>query len=161
MIHIGTVTNNERKKNRDSDENQRILSCEITSPDDVQSVELSNVSGEDNNPLNEDTVLIIPITDAYKLGILIDDGVAPDGSILKGEKLLYSRDSSGAVKAKIAFKNNGDLIFNDGAGFAVEFDQLKIAFNQLKTDLDTALTALTLPLSTANIDPAKVAKVKL
>ena len=164
---IGTVVNNQTSKNRDSEENQRLLSCEIEA-DSVQTVELSNVSGEDNNPLNGDTVLIINVSDAYKLGILIDDGVAPDGSINKGEKLLYSRDSSGAVKAKVALKNNGEIILNDGGDFAVKFNELKAAFDQLKADFNAHVhptgspnTGTPTVPSTANMDSSKVEKVRL
>lgn len=167
---IGTVTNNETRKNRDSEESQRLLSCEIEA-DSVQTVELSNVSGEDTNPLNGDTVLVININDAYKLGILIDDGIAPDGSINKGEKLLYSRDSSGAVMAKVALKNDGQIILNDGADFAVAFEKLKIEFEELKNKFNAHVhtgvtsgpssTGTTPQQSVANIDNVKVEKVRL
>jgi len=158
---IANIKNLEIRKNRDSGADQRMLSCEMTSPDDVQSVELSNTSGEDNNPLNDDVVLVLSITDAYKIGLLIDDGVSPDSSIERGEKLIYSRDSSNSVMAKIAFKKDGQIIMNGGTDYAVAFGQLKVAFDQLKLELNSALSALSLPLSSADIDPAKVEKVRL
>jgi len=168
MIHIGTVTNNETKKNRDSDENQRVLACEITSSDDVQSIELSNTSGEDTNPLAGDTVLVIPIEDAYKMGILIDDGIAPEDDLDKGEKELYSRSDEVTKAATLRFRKNGELVLNKGIDYAVKFNELKTAFNQLQNDFDVHIhpegspnTGAPTNPSSADIDPAKVEKVRL
>lgn len=167
---IGTVNNSQISRNRDSEQDQRLLSTEVVA-DSTQTVELSNTSGVDNNPMDGDTVLIINVADAYRLGILIDDGVAPDPNIKRGEKKIYSRDSTGRVSATIALKRDGKIILNEGSDFAVAFNALRTEFNELKNKFNSHVhtgvssggssTGPTPQQSIANIDNAKVEKVIL
>lgn len=165
MIELATVKNNELKKNRDSDDNNRVLACEISSPDDVQSIELANISGEDTNPLPEDFVLVISISEAYKMGILVDDGIAPAQDLESGEKELYSRSDATTKAAKLRLRKNGDLRFNDGIDYAVKFNELQISFNELQAKFNAhvhnALGAPTATPSVADISTSKVEKVRL
>lgn len=80
-----------------------------------------------------------------------------DESIEKGEMLIYSYGSNGAVVGKILIKINGDIEIDSGgatfnilsggnveingnADSAVAFTDLKTAFDQLKTDLNNFIT---------------------
>jgi len=167
---LGTIKGSEVRKFRDSTSNSRMLSAEITSPKDVQSVELIMGQGEDINPEDDDVVVIIKISDAYKMGLLVDDGIEPDTSIEKGERELYSKQN-GTRKAKIRLNKNSEIILNGGIDFAVSFNELKIQMDQLKTDLlahvhpgVTSGASSTGPSATAfsvNVDNTKVEKVRL
>jgi len=167
---LGTITGSEIKKNRDSDSNSRILGAEISSPEDIQTVELITGPGEDFSPEDKDVVLIISLGSAYKMGLIIDDQIVPDPSIEKGEKEIYSK-LNGAKKAKIRLNKDSEIILNDGVDFAVSFNELKTQVDQLRTDLNahvhTGITAgganSGVPLSpfTVSVDGTKVEKVKL
>lgn len=166
---IGKVTGREVIKNRDGKNDRLMLQVEITDKDDIQTVELRNQYGEDNNPVNGSQVIIIDIGTAFKLAIAAEDGITP--SMNPGEKKIYSV-SGGAIAAFINFLADGIFEINGNADFAVAFDDLKIAFDQLKSDFDshthlytpgsgTPTQTGTPPASTADIDPAKVNTVKL
>lgn len=164
---LGTIKGSEIRKNRDSNSNSRILNAEISSREDVQTVELINGQGEDFNPEDEDVVLIISLGDAYKIGLLIDDGIEPDASILPGEKEFYSK-SSGVKKAKLKLNKDSEVVLNDGVDFAVAFNKLKTEFNELQAKFNLHVHLLagvptdpTLQLSTANIDNTKIEKVRI
>ena len=105
--------------------------------------------------------------------------------IQKGETLVYSYDSSGILKAKLLFNASGELVLNDGTDYAIKYNELKTAFDQLKSDFNNLITAynahihpvpgvlagtVTVPSSvtvstgtpsTADMSSSKVAKVRL
>jgi len=128
---------------------------------------LYGASGDDSPPLPEDRVLIIEKTGSgsYAVcGILsVSQGANP------GEKILYSRDSNGTIKSTIKLLSTGILELNGNSDFAVAFNDLKIGFDQLKSDYNlhshaTAATGPPVPpsiISTASIDASKVSGVKL
>ena len=62
-----------------------------------------------------------------------------------GETKLYSTDSDGAEQATVIGKADGILEVNGDADFAVAFNDLKVAFDQLKSDHDAFLTPFTAP----------------
>jgi hypothetical protein len=95
------------------------------------------------------------------------DVAAPDNP---GETKLYSTDADGAEKSAHVLTSDGKHVFNKGEDFAVRFNALQTAFNQLKADHDahthpvpgvvlggpgTSSSAPT-AASTANIADAKV-----
>lgn len=169
MNRIGKVTGREVIKNRDGQNDRLMLQVEITDSDDIQTVELRNQYGEDNNPVNGSQVLIIDMGSAFKVAIAAEDGITP--SMNPGEKKIYSV-SGAAIAAFINFLASGILEINGNSDFAVAFNDLKIAFDQLKSDFDNHTHLYTPgagtptqtgipPASTADIDPAKVDTVKL
>lgn len=167
---LGTIKGSEITKNRDSDSNIRLLNAELSSPEDIQSVELATESGVDFVPENEDVALVIPLSEAYKLGLIIDDQVAPDPALLPGEKEIYSK-VAGAKLAKIKLDKFGNIILNGGIDFAVQFTALKAKFDSLQAQLiaHTHLGVTTGPGTSGvsatvfdvDISAAKVDKVKL
>lgn len=90
--------------------------------------------------------------------------------IQKGETLIFSYDSSGVIKGKILINAAGEIVVNDGTDFAVKYNALKTAFDQLKSDFDahthggvtsgSSSTSTTTP-STADMTNAKAGKVKI
>lgn len=137
MIRTGKITGSEVKKNRDGVGNRRLLQVEISDPDDIQTVELMASAGEDVNPPVGNRVLILDVGAAYKIAIAADDGIEP--SMDEGEKKLYSIDG-GAISAFINLLNTGILELNGNADFAVRFNALQTAFDQLVTDFNNLVT---------------------
>lgn len=167
---LGTIKGSRIGKNRDSQENSRLLNAEITSPNDIQTVELITESGTDFNPEDDDVVLVISLGDAFKMGLIVDDQIEPDGSIEKGEKEIFSK-ADGQKLAKLKLDKDGQVILNDGADFAVKFNELKAQVDQLKIELDSHIhTGVTSGGSTSgtpatpftiNVDNTKAEKVRL
>ena len=167
---LGTIKGQRIDKNRDAEDDSRLLDCELSSIEDVQTVELMVPSGEDFSPQNEDVVLIIQISDAYKLGILVDDQVAPDESNLSGEKEIYSKDGSTKL-ARLKLNKDGQVILNQGTDFAVLYNELKTQIDKLKSDLlahvhpgvtaGGASTGVSITVFDVNVDNAKAEKVRI
>jgi len=168
-IRLGTVTGRSTAKNRDGEGNRLLLQVEMSNADDVQTIEMINAPGEDSNPPKGSQVLIVDLGSAFKAAIAADDGVAP--SMAEGEKKLYSI-SAGAVVAFINLLASGELELNGNADFAVRYNALETAFNQLQADFDAHTHLYTPgagtptqtgapPASTADITGAKVDTVKV
>ena len=128
-------------------------------------------SGDDSPALPDDRLALMKIDGAgnwVAVGVLVLSQGAE-----AGEKILYSRDSAGAIKATVKMLKDGVIELNGNADFAVAFNDLKTEFNELKTvvnshthvyipgTLTPVPTATALPQSAADIDQAKVAEVKL
>jgi hypothetical protein len=146
---IGVITNTEIRKNRDGLGNRIMLQVELNDGDDIQTVELMTVAGEDFHPPKGTKVFVTEVGAAYKIAIAGDDGIEP--STAEGEKKIYSL-SSGAIAAIIHWMEDGQLVLNNGAGTAVEFARLKTAFDQLKSDFDKHTHAVNKLLPTAFLD---------
>lgn len=186
-IGIGTVKNVTVAKNRDGENNVRLLDVELSDADDIQTTELYTQAGEDYNPPKESKVFVLSVGAAWKIAIACDDGIEP--AVAEGEREIYS-SSGGSKQATIYLKNDGTIVItgtsveiNGDADFAVAFDDLKTGFDTLKTQINTFITAynghahayLPGPLAstntatplpagvaaTATIDGAKVPTVKL
>jgi hypothetical protein len=172
----GIVKDFKIEKNRDADKKTIMLQVELDDTDDVQSVELINASGVDYNPPSGSQVIILDLGPAWKVAIASDDNVEPDTD--PGDYEIYSSDAAG--EAKLSFvKCTRDGVkklvkINGDADFAVRFNELETAFNQLKSDYDAHTHQYTTPLhpstpgptgtppaSTADISPAKVEDVLL
>ena len=117
---IGNITGTSVEKNRDGENEVRMIQATIYTDDNAESVQLARPHGEDTNPNNDSKILVISVGDAYKIGILLDDGITP--SMQQGEKKIYSVDA-GAIKAYINFMKNGNLELNGNSkGVAREDD---------------------------------------
>ena len=170
MIRIGTITGREVAKNRDGESNRLMLQVQISDSDDIQTVELLNAQGEDNNPIDGAQVVIVDLGSAFKVAIATNDGIAP--SMTVGEKKVYSIDGAGDISAFINYLSNGIIELNGNDDFAVRFSALEAAFNQLKDDVDahthlytpgagTPTQTGTPPASTADISGAKIDNIKV
>ena len=163
-MEIGIVKGFEKRKNKDSERIQVLLTVEITDVEDVQTVELMNDDGVDSIPVNEARVLIGDIGIAYKIAFAVDD-LIPNQILNAGEKKIYSSDGDGNILNFISFLENR-IEINGNNDFAVRFTALDTAFQQLITDINAALgtktdgsgTAgtLTLDISGAKVDTVKI-----
>ena len=140
MIRTGIVTGREFKKNRDGGNVRLLLQVQITDADDLQTVEYMAAPGEDSNPPDGATVLIIDAGRAYKIAIAADDNIEP--SMLEGEKKLSSI-SAGAIAAFINFLQSGIVEINGNNDFAVRFNELQSAFDEFKDDFNQLVTDYT------------------
>lgn len=141
-VQIGTVTSAEVRENRDDEKKSLLLTCELSQEGDDQTVERYGQSGEDYNPPNDSTVIVLAAGTSWKIAVACDDGI--ESITEPGERQLYSSDS-GTKKATVYFKKDGKLQLQDGLGtadFAVRFLELEAAYNQLKADHDAAMSVL-------------------
>jgi hypothetical protein len=159
-VKTGTIRGREVTKNRDGSNDRLMLQVEMSSPDDIQTVEYVSLPGQDENPINGSKVYVIEVGSSYKIGIGVDDGITPDMDT--GEKRLYSLDDAGAIQAFIKLLKSGIIHINGSADFAIRF-------NALDTALQAMLTALNADIvvaggagsTTLDISGAKVDEVKL
>ena len=136
-MRTGIVTGREFKKNRDGVNVRLMLQVQVTDSDDIQTVEYMAFPGEDSNPPDGSKVLIADVGLAYKIAIAADDNVEP--SMLEGEKKLYSIDA-GAISAFINLLQGGIIELNGNSDFAVRFNALKTAFDELRADFNSFIT---------------------
>jgi hypothetical protein len=167
-INLGTIVGSEIVENMDGESPSRMLECEISSAEDVQSIEQINKNGEQTNPRNDANVVIIEISNTWKIAVAIDDLVEPDASLDKGEKKIYALDSGNNIVASILLKNDGDIQLNGGTDWAVQFTAMKAAFDQFVTDFDDhthpapgGATGVPVAPTTADMAGAKVDDVRL
>jgi phage gp45-like len=167
MIKVGTVTGREIRPNIDGSKDVLLLQVEITDPEDIQTVEVIGHAGEDSNPPDGSTVLIVKVGNAWKLAPAVNDGIEPDASLTPGEKKVYSSDG-GTIKSFIKWLKNklvlsGDVIeVNGSADFAVRLNALNTALQTMLTSLNADIvTAGGSGTTTLDISGAKVDTVKL
>lgn len=110
-MRIGRITDSKIGKNKDGDKNVRLLTVEISDPDDLQTVELINDAGEDNNPPIDSNVIILNLGDSWPVAVAVDDGVEPDAAILPGGRKWYVT-AAGVVVGYIIGKASGQIDIN-------------------------------------------------
>ena len=106
-------------------------------------------------------------------------------SLVRGEHRIYSTDPDGVVSTSIYLRGDGTMEIGGNADFMVRYNELETAFNQLKSDFDSLVTAYnahthittavtggggppgviaattsTSSPSTADITPAKIQEIK-
>ena len=108
-------------------------------------------SGDDSPGLNDDRVCLVEI-DGKGRSVVVGNLTISQGAN-PGEKILYSRDENGNVKAKIYIKNDGamdiegvggdvniftdnNLVLQQGTDFAMRFNEFKTQIDQMKSDYD-------------------------
>ena len=169
MVRTGIITSREITTNRDGTGNRIMLQVQLTSPDDIQTVEYVNLPGQDENPINGSRVYIIEVANSYKIGIAVDDGVDPWGD--PGEKRVYSTDAAGAIQAFINLLKTGIIEINGNADFAVRFDALQAKLTALEAQLiahvhpgvtaggastGASVTPFDIDITTAKVDEVKL-----
>lgn len=108
-ILTGRVRGREIKKNRDGTTDKILLQVELTSPDDIQTVEWINHDGEDSSPPDNSLVIVVAISNSYKIAIACDDGVLAESE--PGEKILYSQ-LNGKKRTSIVLKTDGSILID-------------------------------------------------
>lgn len=139
-IETGVVKGTAVKANRDGGASVRMLDLELTSPEDVQSTQLVRLGGVDCHPVDGDKVIVFQVGTAWKLGVLLDDGIAPASAA--GELWIYSRETDGTLSATIKLKNNGTVEILGADDYAVAYNDMKGAFDKLREDFNAVVTLL-------------------
>lgn len=185
----------------------------ITELFDNYTVQASQISpsGIDSSPLKEKQGVLIPVGGSGKY---VHIGIYTQNEVENGEIKVYSEDADENIMASIYLTKDGkitieseddievickknvkinadeEIIINEGSDYAVKYNELETAFNQLKQDFDnfvsttygvhihpavTTATVATGPVgvvtisptttqgssSTADITPAKVDEVRI
>ena len=167
-LSMGIVTGYEIKPNKDGNLDKILLLVKILTDNDIQTVEYMRDIGDQTIPVNGTRVLIIGIGKTWKIAIRSDDGIPPTMSV--GEKKIYSV-ANNDVSAFVNFRNDGTVEINGSANYAVRYQALQDAFDQLKTDFDahvhsgvttgpglsgTPTTSITTDISDARVDEVKL-----
>jgi len=116
---IGKVIGSAVDVNRDSDGNVRLLTVEITEGDDLQEIELFRHAGVDYNPPVGSIVVIQALSDAFKVGVAVDDGIEPEAE--EGEYEIYSSEG-GSKKARVKCDSDGNVVHNAGSRLVARKD---------------------------------------
>lgn len=138
-------------------------------------IELSAAVGEDLRPTVGDRVYYINDEgdDTQVIALRVVDQSGTDKTLASGEKEIYS--VAGKIrKAKIRLEGDGTIRLNDGQDYAVAFNRLKTAIDELRAQLQAHTHTVmaspsTVPISTnpmttalgGDITPAKVDKTRL
>ena len=144
--------------------------CEVLKDENVTATRFGP-TGDDSRPLPGDAVVFVEgdnVGGKIAVGFLDTRNAPVSGD---GEKRLYSRNSGGTIQAIIYLKDDGTLEINSGSDFAVRFNALQTAFNELKLAFNThvhggvtsggASTAITSVLSAADISLAKITEINV
>jgi len=138
-MQIGKITGREIRTNRDGSEDVVLLQVEVSDSDDIQTAELYRGAGVDCNPPDGSKVVLLGAGPAWQIAIAVNDNVTPEG-LDEGEYQIYASDA-GAKTANVKCEPGGDTVINDGTDYAVQYTELKSAFDQLTADFD-ALVAV-------------------
>lgn len=130
----GIVRGYEVGKNRNGTQNVLKLQCEVSGPNDIQTVEYMSHAGDDHIPVEGSIVTILQAGRAWKIAVASNDGVDFDSSLNEGERKLYA---PGGAFIKLA--DDGTIELNGNADSAVAFGDLVTALNSFKASIDAAI----------------------
>lgn len=162
-MNLGIITGRRVGKNRDGDANRLLLQVRMLD-EDVRTVELVSLSGEDLNPADGCRIYVVDAA-GVKIGVAVTDDLAPE--VAAGERELYSTDSPATMK-KARIKLGGDSVvtINQGVKNAVTWEDLDTVLQVLVTAINGAFAAkldgggsnpgLTLDLSSAKCEEVKL-----
>lgn len=122
MVNVGSVQDAAVEINRDAERPTRLLTTELTSPADVQTVELYGSPGEDTNPAPGTRIVVVAAGEAWKIAVAAQDQIEPTSE--PGDKRLYSTGADGvAVQAEIMLYNDGRIeISNSNSSVRLDSD---------------------------------------
>ena len=132
---------------------------------DVQTSKQISPYGIDSNPVKD--MIAIQAETSIKGENVIIGYIGKQHITKQGELRLYSTDENGVLKSTVYLKNDETLELMGNSNFAVKFNELQIAFDELKLKFNTHIhpatagtTSPTVSQSTANISAAKNEKIK-
>lgn len=117
--------------NADDDETTQLLECQLLEDNDVQTIEELHIPNFQYNPPLLSRAFFSAAWEELKVLVGINDRIQKY-QLSPGEFVLYSSDS-GTMKAKIVGLLSGNLQLNGSGNFAVKYNELMIAFNELQT----------------------------
>lgn len=160
MAEIGTVIAPSIGPNRDQTTPVRLVSCMMSSEEDIQTVQLAG--SLDCAPTPGTQVLVLDVGLSNKIGLVLNDNVLP--SAVMGEQFIYAMIAS-AIVSSVKARVDGTVVVNDGTDFAVAFNRMKTAFDSLAdlvtTNLGLIATAISGLGGTYTITPLTPAKTSM
>lgn len=96
--------------------------------------------GDDSKPLPGDSDLLVSLENRGGKAAVGYVDPKNASSVDDGERQIYSRDADGNIKAFIRWLKTGILRLNGTGDFAVRYNELETAFNQLKGDHDSLVS---------------------
>jgi hypothetical protein len=133
MIYTGKITGSSIEANIDSETNVRMLDVEVTDEKDVQGIEQVLFAGDDVGLVDGATAIILKVSEVFKIVIGIRDKIEP--SMDDGERKIYSQ-ANDTIKAYTNYLKDGIQELNGDDDFITAFNEMKDAFDQLKSDFD-------------------------
>lgn len=145
-MELGIVTNFEVKENKDSTKKSILLQVKMDEESEVvRTVEFFSQAGEDTIPAIGSRVIIINVSDGYQIAIATTDDL--ESEVDQGEKEFYSTDSPATQKlARLKLNSNSEIELNGNADFAVAYNDLKTALENLDTAINAELTKISATL---------------
>lgn len=133
---IGIVRGHKISKNGNGKNKVVLLQVELSTPENIETVELMTPPGDESIPAKGSRVEILAPGSGYKIAIAFQDTIEP--TIGEGEKLLYSQDETGK-KATLYLKKDGTIEINGSADSAVSFGDLQSAISNMVSSINTAI----------------------
>lgn len=121
------------------DQSKRLIKVLKSGRDDIQEKNQILPYGFDSNPIKDVRGLYVETTE---VGIEVIVGyVNTNQEVEPGESRIFSTNDAGDVQIFITLKKDGTIEFGDNADNLVRFSELQTAFNELKSDLNSLVTA--------------------
>lgn len=117
----GIVRGYEVGKNRNGTQDVLKLQCEVSGPNDIQTVEYMSHAGDDHIPVEGSIVTILQAGRAWKIAVASNDGVDFDATLNEGERKLYAL---GGAFIKLA--DDGTIELNGNARNAARQDDATV-----------------------------------
>lgn len=157
----GIVKGHEFKKNRDGSKIVLMLNCEITGPDDIQSIQYMSSPGDNHIPPNGSIVYILQAGKSWKIAIAGVKDTDFDNTLNEGERIIKVDGGS-----YVRWNDDGTIELNGNLNSAVTYAALNAGLQAMLT-LINANFALKLDgagapgTSTLDISGAEQSGVKL
>lgn len=114
---------------------RRIVKVLVSGKDNVQTATEVSPYGIDSNPIKDMYAIYAPTETKGKkviVGYINVEKLAETGEVR-----LFSTNDSGALQTYIWCKKDGTIQLGGDANFAVKFNELKSAFDELQQDMET------------------------
>ncbi len=115
---------------------------------DTRTSFLGTSFGEDYIPPKNAKMVQISSTNSSESVIVCVVNKAND-SLNVGEKVIYSTDANGNIKAEIHLRNDGTVQILRGEDFAVRYSELENQFNELNSKFNSLVSAYNSHVHTA------------
>lgn len=119
----------------------RRVKVKIFGSNDFKTVYESMPFGVDSVPQEGNDALIVSTGDDSKRCVVGYISKNQLESLEAGETRLYSLDPSGDLSRQMILKGDGTIEIGGDSDFAVKYNELETAFNQLKADFDSLVNA--------------------
>ena len=137
---------------------RRLTKVRVLGLNDIRTAFEAAPFGTDANPIKD--MRAVYAETASKGDRVIVGYINKNQLALQGEHRLYSTDANGNLQTWIWMHNDGTIEIGGNANHFTQYEAMKAAFDLLKTDLNAARSALSLPPSIADMANAKTTTVK-